>query len=211
MVVYGLRAFNLGGFYIVSYGLGIYLLNLFIGFLSPQVRTQHTPVRVQQYENAELRRTGVGTACFTSGKQRTNVLLKRPTTKSLSGWLANVRNPCRCGVRNLVWACFLRLLSTLCPAIPVRALNFQLCSLARLRCARHERRYARFLDAAPCVLVADVRVDASLCLTLSTCDPSFTCCSKTQRRKGRCCPPRIAKSTGRSPGKCLNLLHGSML
>ncbi|XP_077231969.1 protein RER1B-like [Tasmannia lanceolata] len=35
--VYVLRVYFLQGFYIVSYGLGIYILNLLIGFLSPQV------------------------------------------------------------------------------------------------------------------------------------------------------------------------------
>ncbi|PIA55791.1 hypothetical protein AQUCO_00700247v1 [Aquilegia coerulea] len=35
--IYGLRVYYLQGFYIISYGLGIYLLNLLIGFLSPKV------------------------------------------------------------------------------------------------------------------------------------------------------------------------------
>lgn len=35
--VYALRVYYLHGFYIVTYGLGIYLLNLLIGFLSPLV------------------------------------------------------------------------------------------------------------------------------------------------------------------------------
>jgi hypothetical protein len=35
---YGLRVASLNGWYIVTYGLGIFLLNLFIGFISPQVR-----------------------------------------------------------------------------------------------------------------------------------------------------------------------------
>ncbi|KAK1325139.1 Protein RER1B [Acorus calamus] len=36
-IIYVLRVYLIQGFYIVSYGLGIYLLNLLIGFLSPQV------------------------------------------------------------------------------------------------------------------------------------------------------------------------------
>lgn len=36
-VIYALRVYFLQGFYIVSYGLGIYVLNLLIGFLSPKV------------------------------------------------------------------------------------------------------------------------------------------------------------------------------
>lgn len=36
LMLYGLRVWLLQGFYIVTYGLGIYLLNLFIGFLQPQ-------------------------------------------------------------------------------------------------------------------------------------------------------------------------------
>ncbi|XP_074308791.1 protein RER1A-like isoform X2 [Silene latifolia] len=35
--IYALRVYFVEGFYVVSYGLGIYLLNLLIGFLSPQV------------------------------------------------------------------------------------------------------------------------------------------------------------------------------
>ncbi|KAK8497670.1 hypothetical protein V6N13_118464 [Hibiscus sabdariffa] len=35
--IYCLRVYFVQGFYIVSYGLGIYLLNLLIGFLSPLV------------------------------------------------------------------------------------------------------------------------------------------------------------------------------
>jgi len=36
-VIYSLRVYYLHGFYIITYGLGIYLLNLLIGFLSPLV------------------------------------------------------------------------------------------------------------------------------------------------------------------------------
>ncbi|KAG9449685.1 hypothetical protein H6P81_009650 [Aristolochia fimbriata] len=35
--IYVLRLYYLQGFYIISYGLGIYILNLLIGFLSPKV------------------------------------------------------------------------------------------------------------------------------------------------------------------------------
>lgn len=35
--IYVLRAYFLQGFYVVSYGLGIYILNLLIGFMSPKV------------------------------------------------------------------------------------------------------------------------------------------------------------------------------
>lgn len=34
-IVYALRVYYIQGFYIISYGLGIYILNLLIGFLSP--------------------------------------------------------------------------------------------------------------------------------------------------------------------------------
>ena len=37
LFMYILRVYLLNGFFIVTYGLGIYLLNLFIGFLSPAV------------------------------------------------------------------------------------------------------------------------------------------------------------------------------
>merc|ERR1719192_1812076 len=35
MGIYGVRVYLLQGYYIVTYGLGIFILNLFIGFLSP--------------------------------------------------------------------------------------------------------------------------------------------------------------------------------
>ena len=37
MIMYLIRVYFINGWFIVTYGLGIYLLNLFIGFLSPQV------------------------------------------------------------------------------------------------------------------------------------------------------------------------------
>lgn len=37
VAIYILRVYFVQGFYIVSYGLGIYVLNLLIGFLSPMV------------------------------------------------------------------------------------------------------------------------------------------------------------------------------
>ncbi|GMH02775.1 hypothetical protein Nepgr_004614 [Nepenthes gracilis] len=39
--IYGLRIFYVQGFYIVAYALGIYILNLLIGFLSPLVDPEH--------------------------------------------------------------------------------------------------------------------------------------------------------------------------
>jgi hypothetical protein len=38
LLIYILRVYSLQGWYIVTYGLGIYLLNLFIGFITPAVR-----------------------------------------------------------------------------------------------------------------------------------------------------------------------------
>ncbi|KAK4490316.1 hypothetical protein RD792_000983 [Penstemon davidsonii] len=35
--IYVLRVYYIRGFYVISYGLGIYILNLLIGFLSPDV------------------------------------------------------------------------------------------------------------------------------------------------------------------------------
>ena len=42
-LLYALRVYFVQGFYIVSYGLGIYLLNLLIGFLSPLVDPEMEP------------------------------------------------------------------------------------------------------------------------------------------------------------------------
>ena len=36
VLVYCLRVYLINGWYIITYGLGIYVLNLLIGFLSPQ-------------------------------------------------------------------------------------------------------------------------------------------------------------------------------
>merc|ERR1712054_483907 len=36
MLIYCLRVYLINGWYIITYGLGIYILNLLIGFLSPQ-------------------------------------------------------------------------------------------------------------------------------------------------------------------------------
>ncbi len=50
LLMYLVRVFTANGWYIVTYGLGIYLLNLFIGFITPQVlvrtrtRTETTTV-----------------------------------------------------------------------------------------------------------------------------------------------------------------------
>ncbi|KAJ9551705.1 hypothetical protein OSB04_015750 [Centaurea solstitialis] len=41
--LYALRVYYVQGFYIVSYGLGIYILNLLIGFLSPLVDPELEP------------------------------------------------------------------------------------------------------------------------------------------------------------------------
>ncbi|KAF7127275.1 hypothetical protein RHSIM_Rhsim11G0178900 [Rhododendron simsii] len=41
--LYALRVFYLQGFYIISYGVGIYVLNLLIGFLSPLVDPELEP------------------------------------------------------------------------------------------------------------------------------------------------------------------------
>ncbi|KAJ6378523.1 hypothetical protein OIU78_028709 [Salix suchowensis] len=37
VLIYVIRVYFVQGFYIITYGLGIYLLNLLIGFLSPQI------------------------------------------------------------------------------------------------------------------------------------------------------------------------------
>ncbi|KAF5738226.1 Protein RER1A [Tripterygium wilfordii] len=44
-LIYAVRVYMVQGYYIITYGLGIYLLNLLIGFLSPQIdpETQDGP------------------------------------------------------------------------------------------------------------------------------------------------------------------------
>lgn len=41
--LYFVRVYYVNGWFIVTYGLGIYLLNQFIGFLSPQVSLNNPP------------------------------------------------------------------------------------------------------------------------------------------------------------------------
>ncbi|XP_057801905.1 protein RER1A-like [Salvia miltiorrhiza] len=43
VLLYALRVYYVQGFYIITYGLGIYLLNLLIGFLSPLVDPELEP------------------------------------------------------------------------------------------------------------------------------------------------------------------------
>eukprot|EP01036_Dinobryon_divergens_P030252 gene30252-39468_t len=43
---YVLRVYYVNGWFIVTYGLGIYLLNQFIGFLSPQIDPEETDIDV---------------------------------------------------------------------------------------------------------------------------------------------------------------------
>ncbi len=45
LALYGLRVWLMQGWYIVTYGLGIYMLNLFIGFITPQVREARSAAR----------------------------------------------------------------------------------------------------------------------------------------------------------------------
>ncbi|CAN1225552.1 Protein RER1A [Linum perenne] len=42
-ILYVLRIYYVQGFYVISYGLGIYILNLLIGFLSPKVDPELEP------------------------------------------------------------------------------------------------------------------------------------------------------------------------
>lgn len=42
LYLYALRVYLLNGWYVVTYGLGIYLLNQLVGFISPQVRLSPT-------------------------------------------------------------------------------------------------------------------------------------------------------------------------
>merc|ERR1712154_369289 len=51
--LYLLRVWYLQGFYIVTYGLGIYLLNLFIGFLQPQDDMDNDGPRLPMHGGAD--------------------------------------------------------------------------------------------------------------------------------------------------------------
>eukprot|EP00744_Colponema_vietnamica_P000263 GILI01000470.1.p1 GENE.GILI01000470.1~~GILI01000470.1.p1 ORF type:complete len:203 (-),score=45.42 GILI01000470.1:184-771(-) len=53
--LYLLRVYLLQGWFIVTYGLGIFLLNLFIGFLSPQVDPETEGPMLPTWEDKEFR------------------------------------------------------------------------------------------------------------------------------------------------------------
>ena len=55
LTLYLVRVFYLNAFHIVTYGLGIYLLNLFIGFLSPQVDTESDGPLLPHKQSEEFR------------------------------------------------------------------------------------------------------------------------------------------------------------
>ncbi|KAH7489117.1 Protein RER1 [Phytophthora ramorum] len=55
LALYLVRVFYLNAFHIVTYGLGIYLLNLFIGFLSPQVDMESDGPLLPHKQSEEFR------------------------------------------------------------------------------------------------------------------------------------------------------------
>eukprot|EP00930_Biecheleria_cincta_P069400 TRINITY_DN57142_c0_g1_i1.p1 TRINITY_DN57142_c0_g1~~TRINITY_DN57142_c0_g1_i1.p1 ORF type:complete len:193 (+),score=15.50 TRINITY_DN57142_c0_g1_i1:38-616(+) len=57
MIVYCIRIYLVRGFHVVTYGLAIYILNLFIGFLSPAVdpETEEEGGELPTRENSEFR------------------------------------------------------------------------------------------------------------------------------------------------------------
>lgn len=55
MFIYALRVYLLDGWYIVTYGLGIYLLNMLIGFLSPPVDPETDGPMLPTTHNEEFR------------------------------------------------------------------------------------------------------------------------------------------------------------
>ncbi|EGZ11433.1 hypothetical protein PHYSODRAFT_518489 [Phytophthora sojae] len=55
LALYLVRVFYLNAFHIVTYGLGIYLLNLFIGFLSPQVDMESEGPLLPHKQSEEFR------------------------------------------------------------------------------------------------------------------------------------------------------------
>ncbi|KAF1319134.1 Protein rer1a, partial [Globisporangium splendens] len=55
LLTYLLRVFYLNAFHIVTYGLGIYLLNLFIGFLSPQIDAETEGPLLPSKQSEEFR------------------------------------------------------------------------------------------------------------------------------------------------------------
>ena len=71
MFIYCLRVYLINGWYIITYGLGIYVLNLLIGFLSPQSDPEtEGPVRLSARPQAcsgQQRPTAAGWRCTSAG------------------------------------------------------------------------------------------------------------------------------------------------
>ncbi|OII71592.1 RER1 protein [Cryptosporidium andersoni] len=55
LILYGMRVYHYQGFYIVTYGLSIYILNLLIGFLSPQIDPEEEGMVLPVHDSQEFR------------------------------------------------------------------------------------------------------------------------------------------------------------
>ncbi|WRK31013.1 Retrieval of early ER protein Rer1 [Cryptosporidium parvum] len=53
--IFAFRVYHCQGFFIVTYGLSIYLLNLFIGFLSPQIDPEEEGMVLPMHDTQEFR------------------------------------------------------------------------------------------------------------------------------------------------------------
>jgi len=95
LVLYGWRAWYLRGWYIVNYGLCIFYLNLFIGFLSPQVRARRRAGRAARALAAARARA----RARTRNSQRGAAAGRRPVWRRRRGAPAACQAPPprRCG------------------------------------------------------------------------------------------------------------------
>ena len=89
MMIYCLRVYLINGWYIITYGLGIYVLNLLIGFLSPQSDPEtEGPVRAAASSGSRLQQQAAAAANSSSSSSSSSSTARRcaypPLTLSLS-------------------------------------------------------------------------------------------------------------------------------
>ncbi|KAL0438525.1 UNVERIFIED_CONTAM: protein RER1B [Sesamum latifolium] len=81
--IYVLRVYYVQGFYVISYGLGIYMLNLLIGFVSPKVDPELEVVDGLLCQLKKLMNLGaLSVACLNSSSGEIDMAFMYATTKA---------------------------------------------------------------------------------------------------------------------------------
>jgi hypothetical protein len=92
LALYGVRVYVLEGFYIVSYGLAIYLLNLLLGFISPKIDPEFASLGIDDDDDSVAAPLGTTSASAPSAAGKSDEF--KPFIRRLPEfkfWLAVVR------------------------------------------------------------------------------------------------------------------------